>query len=352
MHPLLALAEELQSHENIQASLFLNRKALSKDLAFEGKVIPLDVAGLKRSADPSNFWTLLALPRAILTARRAMKTPRPGVVVGFGGYASMPGALAGLTLRIPLIIHEQNIIPGLANRLLAPFAARLAVSFEATLEKFPGWRKKAVLTGNPLYHYRRNDEAGEDAWEYFNLEKGRATVAILGGSQGAASINRAVLGALPLWGDRADLQIIHSVGRDKYQEFKVQATKVDIGGLIYRPLEFIERMDLVYGCADIAVSRAGASTISELAAAGCPAILVPYPFATAAHQEANAAVLERAGGARVISDADLDAQRLVHEIDDLLADRSGLMEMRESASRVGKADATERLAAMVMALEK
>lgn len=328
----------------------MNRKALSKDLAFEGSVIAVDVAGFKRSLNLSNFNALLALPKAILACRREMKAGQPDVIVGFGGYASVPGAVAGLTLRMPLIIHEQNVIPGLANRLLAPLASAIAVSFEATLQEFPGWRKKAEVTGNPLYRYGRNSLGGEDAWAFFELERERSTVAILGGSQGAASINRAVLEALPLFKARDDLQIIHSVGRDKYQEFTAQAAKVESGKLIYRPVEFIERMDLLYACAEMALSRAGASTVSELAAAGCPAILIPYPYATAAHQEANAAMLKEAGGARVIRDSDLDGALLYKEVVDLISDRFKLQKMGESVSRVGRADATERLAAMVIAM--
>lgn len=307
----------------------------------------MDVTGFKRSLDPANLKVLVDMPKAILISRREMKARRPDVVVAFGGYASVPGALAGLSLRVPLVVHEQNVVPGLANRLLAPFASKLAISFEATLERFPNWRKKAEVTGNPLRMRGQND-GGHDAWAYFDIERDRSTLAVLGGSQGAASLNRAVLEALHLWGDRDDLQVIHSVGRDKYQGFMEKVAQVDIGSLIYRPLEFIERMDLLYECADLAVSRAGASTISGLAVAGCPALLVPYPYATASHQEANAAVLEEAGAARVISDAALDGDRLEREVADLLSDRSRLERMGEVAARLGKSDATARLAAMVM----
>jgi UDP-N-acetylglucosamine:LPS N-acetylglucosamine transferase len=207
-----------------------------------------------------------------------------------------------LSLGIPLVIHEQNVIPGMANRLLAARASKIAVSFAGTLKKRPRWSQKAVVTGNPMLE---REVAGDrdDAVDYFDLEKERKTLAVVGGSQGAASLNRALLEALPEWRNRSDLQIIHSVGRDKYQEFMAQAAKVDTGSMLYRPLEFIERMDLLYGVADLAVCRAGASTVAELAVAGCAAILVPYPYATAAHQDANAEVLAEEGAAVVIGTA-------------------------------------------------
>jgi UDP-N-acetylglucosamine--N-acetylmuramyl-(pentapeptide) pyrophosphoryl-undecaprenol N-acetylglucosamine transferase len=294
---------------------------------------------------------MFALPKAIFLARREMKAEPPAVVVGFGGYASVPGSVAGLCVRAPLIIQEQNVIPGLANRLLASRADAIAVAFEATLEKFPRWRKKAAVTGNPLFDYDYGD-GGEDAWSYFEIERGRLTVAVLGGSQGAASINRAVLELLPLLRDRDDLQIVHSVGPDKYQELEAEAAKVDKGKLVYRPLEFIKRMDLLYECADVAVSRAGASTISELAAAGCPAILVPYPYATAGHQEANAAVLTEAGGALLVRDDDLNGITLASLLQELLAQEGRLQNMGEAAGRLGKPDATARLAEMVLAVRR
>lgn len=271
------------------------------------------------------------------------------MAAAFGGYASVPGALAALSLRVPLVLHEQNVIPGLANRLLAPFARLLAVSFEDTLGEYPRWRRKAVVTGNPLLKPPLPPGEAGDAWEHFGLERNRMTLGVVGGSQGAASLNRAVLEALSPWRDRTDLQVVHSVGGNKYQEFMAQAAKVDTGGLIYRPLEFITRMDLLYDAADLVVCRAGASTVTELAAAGCAAVLVPYPYATAAHQDANAAVLEKAGAAVVIADSDLDGGRLSREVDGLLSDPVRLEEMRRSSLRVGRPRAARDLAELVLA---
>lgn len=312
-------------------------------------MILLEVRGFSRGLDPKNLEAAIRLVGAFRLCRREMKSWMPQVVAAFGGYASVPGAVAALSLGVPLVIHEQNVIPGLANRLLAPGAKAMAISFEDTLERCPRWRKKAVVTGNPMVS-NTNLKPEENPWACFGLDEGRKTVAVVGGSQGAASLNRAVLEALALWRNRDDLQVVHSVGRDKYQEFMSQAAKVDSGCLVYRPLEFIERMDLLYRAADLVVCRAGASTISELAVEGCASVLVPYPFATAAHQDANAAVMERAGAARVIGDHEFDGRRLKQEVDGLLADPWRLHEMRVSSFRMGKPGAAARLADLVLSL--
>ncbi|MBN2027383.1 MAG: undecaprenyldiphospho-muramoylpentapeptide beta-N-acetylglucosaminyltransferase [Actinobacteria bacterium] len=349
LHPLLALAEEFASHDDVEVVLYLSRKSPSSALLEGKKVIPLEVRGFTRGFDTANFVALLGLWRAFKACRREMKADPPDVAAGFGGYASVPGATAAISLGIPLAVHEQNVIPGLANRMLAPWARTLAVSFPTTLVRCRGWKRKAVITGNPLL--RKPERVGEEeARRYFALEMARKTVAVVGGSQGAASLNRAVLEALPAWKDRGDLQLIHSVGRDKYQEFKAEAAKVVSGEMVYRAVEFVERMDLLYQAADLVVCRAGASTIAELAAAGCAAVLVPYPYATAAHQDANADVLADEGAAVVVKDRDLDGHRLKVEVEGLLSDEGRLASMREAALRVGKPDAAARLADVVISL--
>jgi UDP-N-acetylglucosamine--N-acetylmuramyl-(pentapeptide) pyrophosphoryl-undecaprenol N-acetylglucosamine transferase len=276
-----------------------------------------------------------------------MRADPPGVAASFGGYASVPGAAAALSLGVPLVIHEQNVIPGLANRLLAPWARILAVSFAHTLDGRRSWKKKGVVTGNPLLMPVSEGGSGE-AREYFGLEEARMTLAVVGGSQGAASLNRAVLQALAAWKQRRDLQIVHSVGRDKYEEFAAEVAKVEIGGLLYRPLEFVERMDLLYRAADLMVCRAGATTVAELAAAGCPAVLVPYPHATAAHQDANAGVLEKAGAAVVVEDGSLNGRLLEELVDSLMADAGRLREMGEAARAMGRPGAASILAELLL----
>ncbi|MFW6113957.1 MAG: undecaprenyldiphospho-muramoylpentapeptide beta-N-acetylglucosaminyltransferase [Actinomycetota bacterium] len=347
LHPLLALAGDLKSREGIEVILYLSSKTPAGRPPLQAREVTLEVSGFSRGLDAGNLRAAKQLLRAFTVCRGDMKENRPDAAVAFGGYASVPGAAAARSLGIPLILHEQNVIPGMANRLLAPVAGKIAVSFQDTLEICPGWRKKAVVTGNPLW---RSLDAGkqEDPWRHFGLERERKTLAVIGGSQGAASLNRAVAQALPLWRERADLQIVHSVGRGKLEEYLHEVAEDYPGGVFYRPLGFVERMDLLYQAADLVVCRAGASTISELAAAGCAAILVPYPYATASHQDANAAVLERAGVAVVIDDEEMDGERLRREVDELLDDNDRLQGMRESSRRIGRPEAAAVLSRLVI----
>ena len=333
----------------MEVTLFLSRKSPSSALFADKKVFPIEVSGFNRSLDAANLKALARSLAAFKACRREMKADPPAVAAAFGGYASIPGAVAALSLGVPLIIHEQNVLPGLANRLLLPWARVAAVAFAQTLDRRPGWRRKAVVTGNPLLR-RPQPGSREEGLELFGLSPGRKTLAVVGGSQGAASLNRAVLEALPSWRDREEMQVLHCVGRDKYQEFTAQAAKVSSGSMLYRPVEFVERMDLLYRVADLLVCRAGASTIAELAAAGCAAVLVPYPHATAAHQDANAAVLAEEGAAVVLEDRCLDGRRLIEEVDALLHDENRLEDMRAAARRIGKPDAVERLAELVLSL--
>nr|WP_303646138.1 UDP-N-acetylglucosamine--N-acetylmuramyl-(pentapeptide) pyrophosphoryl-undecaprenol N-acetylglucosamine transferase [Candidatus Solincola tengchongensis] len=344
---MLALAGELASREGVEVALYLGGKAGPPPSVSRFRTVFVKVSGFSRRPGIEDLEALAALAAAFYRCRWDMRERRPRAAVAFGGYACLPGALAALSLRVPLIIHEQNVIPGSANRLLAAAARVIAVSFPETLTHRPSWRAKAVVTGNPLLARGGGDG---DPYSHFRLHPGRKTVAVIGGSQGAASLNRAVLEALPLWKERRDLQVVHAVGRDKYQEFMQAAAKVDYGDLVYRPLDFIERMDLLYRAADLVVCRSGASTIAELAMAGKAAILVPYPHATAGHQDANAEVLRAAGAAVVIPDREMSGERLVREVEGLLGEEGRLAEMGRAALRVARPDAVRRLADAVLSL--
>ncbi|WP_458010605.1 undecaprenyldiphospho-muramoylpentapeptide beta-N-acetylglucosaminyltransferase [Candidatus Solincola sp.] len=347
LHPLLALAGELASREGVEITLYLGGKAESPASLPGLRTVFVRVSGFSRRPDATNLRASAALAGAFIRCRSDMKENLPRVAVAFGGYACLPGALAALSLRVPLAIHEQNVIPGSANRLLAAAARTIAISFPETLNHMPSWAEKAVVTGNPLL---ARGEGDEDPYLHFRLERGRRTVAVVGGSQGAGSLNRAVLEALPAWKDRGDLQVVHAVGRDKYQEFMEVAAKVDCGDLLYRPVDFVERMDLLYRAADLVVCRAGASTVAELAAAGKAAVLVPYPYATAGHQDANAEVLRAAGAAVVIPDREMNGERLVREVERLLNEEGRLEEMGRAALGVARPDAARRLAEVVLSL--
>jgi UDP-N-acetylglucosamine--N-acetylmuramyl-(pentapeptide) pyrophosphoryl-undecaprenol N-acetylglucosamine transferase len=293
----------------------------------------------------------MATLRAPFAALRAAVTCRPVVrgadaVVGMGGYVSVPVALAARRERVPLVLHEQNALPGLANRLAARWARVVALSFLEAGRRFPR-RIRTVVTGNPvrdaILRVREDREAlGAEGVGQLGLEPGRRTVAVFGGSQGALRLNRAAVELCRILADRSDLQILIITGPRHHDEVRshLPATR----GLLVRSAPFVERMELVYASADLAVARAGATTVAELTVCGVPAILVPYPYATGRHQEANARAVERAGGATVLLDDAATGAAVAGRIEGLLDDPATLEAMGRSSTRFGRPDAADALA--------
>jgi UDP-N-acetylglucosamine--N-acetylmuramyl-(pentapeptide) pyrophosphoryl-undecaprenol N-acetylglucosamine transferase len=276
------------------------------------------------------------------------------VVVGLGGYASVPAVLAAWRARRPVVLHEQNAIPGLANRALSLRAHATCVSFEESRALLPR-RKRVVVTGNPVREAiagvpGSREVLAKQARAEFDLDEERRTVLITGGSQGALRLNRAAAGAAELLRDRADLQLLILTGRSHIDEV-TRATEADARSrpLRTRAIAFVDRMDLAYAVADLVVGRSGATTIAEITACGLAALLVPYPYATADHQRANAASLERAGAAGVLLDADLAGDTLAHRMTELLDDPRRLGAMRERSAAWGRPEAASELARVVTA---
>jgi undecaprenyldiphospho-muramoylpentapeptide beta-N-acetylglucosaminyltransferase len=302
--------------------------------------------GIQRRLTVANVAALWGLARAVAAAFRLVARRKPRVVVAMGGYASVPCALAAAVLRVPIVVHEQNAVPGAANRLTARFARASAVSVEGT--RLP----RAVVTGNPVRLALRDGDRvadRESARQALELPPDRSVVAVFGGSLGARRINLALVDALSRWADRDDLAVRHVVGERDWDLVRGAVPELPDPGLVYQPVRYEDRMDLVLTACDLAVCRAGATTVAELAVLGVPAVLVPLPGAPGDHQTANARVLERAGAAVVVLDAELDADHLVAVVDELLGDPARLAAMAKAAAAVGRPDAAERVAALVEA---
>jgi UDP-N-acetylglucosamine--N-acetylmuramyl-(pentapeptide) pyrophosphoryl-undecaprenol N-acetylglucosamine transferase len=272
------------------------------------------------------------------------------VVVGMGGYASVPVAIAAVRARKPLVLHEQNAVPGLANRTLSRAARTMALSFPEAERLLPR-RARTIVTGNPvrdeIVAVPANREALKtQACGELELEEGRRTVVVFGGSQGALHLNRATVDALGNLRDRADLQVLLLTGPAHIDD--VRSAVPPGGALVVRVIPFFDRMELAYAAADVVVARAGATTIAELTVCGLPSLLVPDPYATGRHQEANARALQRAGAATVVMDDALTGQLLAARIADLVNDGGRLQRMGERAAAWGRPDASETLAEAVL----
>jgi UDP-N-acetylglucosamine--N-acetylmuramyl-(pentapeptide) pyrophosphoryl-undecaprenol N-acetylglucosamine transferase len=289
---------------------------------------------------------------AIRSVRRCRELVRgAGAIVGLGGYASVSSVLAARRERVPIVLHEQNAVPGLANRALSRLSHATGISFPDSHRLFPR-RVRTVITGNPVREEivrvsEEREALAKEALAELDLEDGRRTVVIFGGSQGALHVNRAAIGACRLLENRSDLQVVLITGSAHLDAVR-REWRDRAGGILLRILGYLDRMELAYARADLVVSRSGATTVAELTACGRPSLLIPYPYATGRHQEANARSLQRAGGASVLLDDQLSAQSLAARVEALVDHEERLAAMAERARAFGRPDAAARLAELVV----
>ncbi len=318
--------------------------------------------GIRRSLRPSALWAnagaVVGLVWACARAFGSFLAHRPRVVVIVGGYASFPAGIAAVLTRVPLVSMNTDAVPGAVNGLLGRFAAANAVAFPGT--DLP----RAHVTGTPvrpeLVSLDRTTQGGTASRIELGLPVDRQTVASVGGSLGALRINRAVAELAGLWSGCEGRALYHVTGRRDYEAFapgqwlREESPRTEAsqeagagGGLCYRVVAFEDRMPLLYGAADVCVTRAGAITVAELLVAGVPAILVPLPGAPRDHQSRNAEALVGMGAAVHLSDPECDGRRLAQELEALLADPDRLRAMSEAARENAHPDAAARVAELV-----
>lgn len=297
----------------------------------------------KLSANPVKFLKFLVrFTAASLRSVKLLFDYRPDVVVGFGGYASFPICKFAALTGKPLFLHEQNCEAGLANKLLALMARRVAVSFKETEKAFG---RKAVFTGNPI-RKKLLSVNRETARKYYRLSADKFTVLVLGGSQGSQKINMIVSGMLGLLSgeEKNKLNIIHIAGIRNYDDVRKKYEGAGIDGCV---CDFLGEIGYAYAMADLIVSRAGATALFEIAALGIPSIMIPYRFA-GGHQYHNAAALERAGGAIIADEIGLTPKMLKDKIFELKNDKVKLSMMSDAAKRFAVPDAAKRLADCIL----
>ncbi len=295
------------------------------------KLKTIEMSGWAGLGPMARLKVLGKLLKSFGQSRTILREFAPDIVVGVGGYASVPVLLAAKTLSIPYLVHEQNAWPGLANRLLGHWAKRVCLSFDEADRAFHS--SATVLTGNPV-------RAAMESCPGIAEEK--LCLLIFGGSQGARAINRAVVAALPgLEEWRGKLEIVHQSGQPDYEEVVRGYQENGWPDVDIQP--FIVDMAEAYAKATLIVCRAGATTLAELTACGRPAVLVPYPHAAAGHQSVNAQALAAKGAALMMEEADLTPERLAKLLSGLLHDRSSLLTMAAAAKRLARKGAAARL---------
>lgn len=330
IYPGVAVAKEIMRRNADSEVLFVGTaRGLEKRIVPENgfQLSLITSAGLKNVGVFGKLKGLGVLPISFIEAARLLREFRPDVVVGAGGYVSGPVLLVASLLRFPTLVMDSNALPGFTNRRLARFVDKAALTFD---EAVPFFGSKGVVTGNPV---RR---------EFFGVprkERGEKTsILVFGGSQGARAINNAMMSALPLLEGRADmLKIVHQTGEADFEKTREMYARSRIADHDVRP--FISDMFVEFGNADIVVSRAGATTCAELAAAGKASIMVPLPTAADDHQRKNAEAFERAGASKMLLQADLNGESLSQAIIELIESPALVSRMENAARELGKVDA-------------
>lgn len=348
--PGIAIGQELVQRGHSRESIhFVGsergvERTIVPDAGFDLTVLP--GRGIQRRFTSENLAAIAGLVRAFATSFSLLRTHRPTVVVALGGYASVPAGLWAVLLRVPIVVAEQNAVPGLANRIIGRFAKVSAVSYDGT--DLP----RAVWTGNPvrpeiLAVASARESSRPAAREALGIAADRKLVVVFGGSLGARTINDATVGALSLLAGRRDLEIRHIVGTRDFADVTSRVTLPEEAALRYTPIEYEDDMASVYAAADLVVCRAGATSCAELAVTGTPSVLVPLPGAPGDHQTANARALEGAGGAELLADSIFDAELMVETMTRLLAKPEILDSMRAGASSIARPDAAQALGDLV-----
>lgn len=308
---------------------------------YQLEVVRISSAPFYRGLDPRIFASLVITFLGLIQSLALIIRVRPEVVVGMGGYIAGPVTLAAYLRGVPSIICEQNAVPGLTNRLLARLADIVAVSFEDTPIKS---KARLVVTGNPIREECRPLPKGK-ARARLGISRSKPVILVMGGSQGAHRINRAVIRAFETGFGRR-YRFILQTGEADFSAVKEAVDRAGISALV-RP--FYERMGAIYGAADLALTRSGGGTF-ELLACGIPLILVPYPYAAAGHQTANALHWQRGGAAVVVKDREFDGERFAKLIDDLMADKGRLKRMAKFSRKMAHPHAAGVVAQLALEL--
>ena len=337
LFPALALAEAFQDREPDNEVLFVgSRKGLEATvLNREGYALKtIEVASLKGKPLWGKLWSLAAVPGSLVQSWRLIRSFKPDLVLGVGGYASGPVVLTAWAMGVKTAVQEQNAFPGLSNRVLGKFVDWVFISFAESDRHFP--RRKVILTGNPVRKMIRQKKTGERKDPHAQF-----TLLIFGGSQGAHHLNQVMDEALLHLGElKGRLRVIHQTGQKDFSEVQQAYQREGVEAEVW---PFIYDMDRAYDAADLILCRAGATTLFEVMAMGKPAILVPYPYAANDHQTFNARTLADTGAALMVTNGDLTGAYLGAILKELSGDPGRLKSIGDRAAVLARPDAARTI---------
>lgn len=337
LFPGLAIAQEFMTRNKNNTVVFistgnpLERSVLSQtDFRLES----VTAEGIKGRGIWNQAKSALKIPQGVIETLRILKGYRPDLTVGLGSYSAGPVVLGAWLMRIKIVLHEQNILPGITNRILARFADRIYVSFDDTKARFAP--DKIKLTGNPVRKELLNNHNGDVVAP--GLKK--FCVLIIGGSQGAHSINASVVEALGHLTQKEWLYFIHQTGTADEQMVRAAYRRENVAAKVQ---SFFRHMGPLYKQADLIICRAGATTVAEVTAVGKAVIFIPFPFAADDHQTLNAATLADKGAAEMVHEKDINASALAQKIEYYASHPQALEAMAIKAGRLGHPDAAKRI---------
>jgi len=345
--PALGFLDTLNNkHKDIDILLVLPKKSITNQIgSSKNKPKYISISSVRLSLDFKNFTAILMFFKGSLESMFILLTFRPDIVVGFGSLVCIPMVLFAWLFRMKTLIHEQNVIPGRANRFLAKFTDKIAVSFAETRDYFKDYRKKIVLTGNPIRKELTRIDKNK-ALDFFGFNNEKFTILVIGGSQGSHRINFGFLRTISAIADKSNFQVIHLTGSSDYGFLKRSYRDLNINSRLFN---FLEPMQYAYSACDLAVSRSGATTIAEIVFFGLAAIIIPYPFAYS-HQIANAKVLETIGSGIIIHDNELDSDILRNNLENFINNPERIKAMRSNYSNISRLNANDLLAEAVLSL--
>ncbi len=348
VYPALATIEALQEQGNFEF-LYVGGKD-----GIETRLVPRDkiwmetlwIAGFMRSLALKNLLFPFKLLASLYKSWRIIRRFKPHIAVGMGGYVTGPVLYIAAKLRIPVLIQEQDLYPGVTTRLLAKYVDRICLSFEGATKYLTKFLKKTIVTGNPVRKdlLQLNRDTALQKWGF---DRQKLTILIFGGSQGARSINLAMLKILPELIKSYSFQMIWQTGEKQYDSVRVAA---DFDQANIRILPYIQDMPDAYAVADIIVCRAGASSLAELAVVGRATILVPYPYAAGKHQEHNSRMMEEAGAALMVLEGEGWEEKLQTALEKLLSDPDLRQQQSLAWKKMARPNAAQQISEEIITL--
>lgn len=336
IYPALAILNKIKDEEPDSEILYIGTTT-----RMEHELIPklgidfvgIDVDGLDRKNVLNNFKVFIKYKKAIKEAKTIIKRFNPDIVIGAGGYITLPVLIAANKLGYKTLIHEQNSIPGLSNKIISKYADRICVSLPKSVEYFK--REKVVYTGNPrseeLIHIEKKSK------EDFGLDKNKRLVIIVMGSLGSITMTKKIKDTIPKFANK-NYQVLIISGKSYFESYQDISLPSNV-----KIVPFLENFISLLKDTDLIISRAGASTIAEITAIGLPSILVPSPYVTNNHQYKNAKELEDIGAAKLITEEDFNSDIIIKEISDILGNSILYENMKKASSKLGIADSSTKI---------